>query len=65
MTLAISKKALDIIKKMQQNEITESAVYENLSKSAKGEENKKVLHRLSQEEHAHYEIWKKYTGKEL
>ena len=50
---------------MQQNEITESAIYENLSKSAKGEENKKVLHRLSQEEHAHHEIWKKYTEKEL
>ena len=51
--------------RMQQNEITESAIYENLSKSAKGEENKKVLHRLSQEEHAHHEIWKKYTEKEL
>ncbi|MBO7208166.1 MAG: VIT1/CCC1 transporter family protein [Clostridia bacterium] len=65
MTAAISKKALDIIKKMQQNEITESAVYEKLSKVVKGEENRKVLRRLSQEEHAHYEIWKKYTGKEL
>lgn len=65
MSLTISKKALDIIKKMQQNEITESAVYEKLSKVVKGEENRKVLHRLSQEEHAHYEIWKKYTGKEL
>ncbi|MBQ3114857.1 MAG: VIT1/CCC1 transporter family protein [Clostridia bacterium] len=65
MTTAISKKVLDIIKKMQQNEITESAVYEKLSKVVKGEANREVLHRLSGEEKAHYEIWEKYTGKEL
>ena len=58
----ISDKALDIIKKMQQNEITESAIYEKISKFAKGDENKKVLLRLAKEEKTHYEIWKKYTG---
>lgn len=61
----ISEKALKIIKKMQQNEITESAIYEQIAQRAKGEENKKVLLRLSNEEHAHYEIWKKYTGIEM
>ncbi len=65
MVKEISKKALSIIKKMQQNEITESAVYERISEFAKGEENKQVLLRLSQEEKAHHEIWKKYTGIEM
>ncbi len=64
-TKEISKKALEIIKRMQQNELTESTVYKKIAKFAKGEENKKVLLRLSNEERAHYEIWKKYTGIEM
>jgi len=61
----ISKAALSIIKKMQQNEITESVIYAKIAKFAKGEENKKTLLRLSSEEKAHYETWKKYTETEL
>ena len=61
----LSKKALEIIKRMQQNELTESVIYEQIAKFAKGEENKKTLLRLSAEEKAHYEIWKKYTGIEM
>ena len=58
----ISAASIAIIKKMQQNELTESVIYEKIAKFAKGEENKQTLLRLSREEHAHYEIWKKYTG---
>lgn len=61
----LSAKALDIVKKMQQNELTESFIYEAIAKFAKGEENKKTLLRLSAEERAHYEIWKTYTGIEM
>ena len=61
----LSKDALNIVKKMQQNELTESYIYEAIAKFAKGEENKKTLLRLSAEERAHYEIWKKYTGIEM
>ncbi len=61
----LSKKALEIIKRMQQNELTESVIYERIARFAKGEENKKTLLRLSAEEKAHYEIWKKYTGIEM
>ncbi|MBR4888057.1 MAG: VIT1/CCC1 transporter family protein [Clostridia bacterium] len=50
---------------MQQNELTESVIYEKISRFAKGEENKQTLLRLAREENAHYEIWKKYTGEEL
>ena len=40
-------------------------IYASIATFAKGEENKKTLLRLSEEERAHYEIWKKYTGLEL
>ncbi len=65
MTTNLSEKALKIIKKMQQNELNESVIYEEIAKFAKGDENKETLKRLASEEKAHYEIWKKYTGLEL
>lgn len=61
----ISQAAFVIIKKMQQNELNESAIYEAIAEFAKGDENKDTLLRLAQEEKAHYEIWKKYTGIEM
>ena len=57
----VSAASMAIIKKMQQNELTESIIYEKIAKFAKREENKKTLLRLSSEERAHNEIWKKYT----
>lgn len=61
----LSSKALSIIKKMQQSELTESVIYEKIAKFAKGEDNKKTLQRLAKEEKSHYEIWKSYTGLEM
>ena len=61
----ISTAALAIIRKMQQNELTESIIYEKIAAFAKGDENKVTLLRLAKEEKAHYEIWKKYTGEEM
>ena len=61
----VSEKALAIITKMQQGELTESVIYEKIAAFAKGEENKQTLLRLSREEKAHYEIWKKYSGIEM
>ncbi len=63
--MSISENAKKIILRMQQSELTESVIYAEIAKFAKGEENKSVLLRLSQEEKSHYEIWKKYTGVEL
>ena len=65
MTPSLSPKALAIIKTMQQNELTESVIYEKIAKFAKGEENQATLRRLAAEEKAHYMIWKKYTGIEM
>lgn len=61
----ISLKAKKIIEKMQQNELNESIIYKNIARFAKGEKNRETLLRLADEEKSHYEIWKKYTGKEL
>lgn len=65
MTSNLSPAALAIIRRMQQNELTESVIYEKIAAFAKGEENKQTLLRLAREEKAHYEIWKKYTGTEM
>ena len=65
MTSKVSAKAMAIIKKMQQNELTESVIYEKIAAFAKGDVNKETLLRLAREEKAHYEIWKKYTGVEM
>lgn len=62
MTKDISAKAMEIIKKMQQGEISESAIYARIARFAKGEENRETLRRLSAEEKAHCDIWQKYTG---
>ena len=65
MNKKLSDAALKIIKKMQQNELNESIIYKKIAKFAKGEDNKNTLLRLANEEKAHYEIWKSYTGTEL
>jgi len=63
--MSVSAAALAVIRKMQQNELTESVIYEKIAAFAKGDENKQTLRRLAQEEKAHYQIWKQYTGEEL
>jgi len=65
MKKSLSEQALAVIRKMQQNELTESVIYEKIAHFAKGEENKKTLMRLSGEEKAHYQVWKTYTEEEL
>ncbi len=63
--MEISKQAFAIISKMQQNELNESVIYKKIAKFAKGDINKETLTRLANEEFAHYQIWQKYTNKEL
>ena len=65
MEKTVSASVMAIILKMQQNELTESVIYKKIAAFAKGKENKETLLRLSREEKAHYQIWKKYTGKDM
>ena len=49
----LTNEALVIVKKMQQNELTESVIYEEIAKFAKGDANRETLLRLAREEKAH------------
>ena len=61
----ISAASLEMIKKMQQNELTESVIYEKIAQFAKGDVNRETMKRMAAEERGHYETWKKYTGIEM
>ena len=61
----ISEQTKQIILKLQQNEITEQAIYSNLSKRVKKQSDKEILERIGKEEGMHSKIWSRYTGKEL
>ena len=65
MKRTVSPEALEIIRKMQQNEMDESIIYKNIAGFAKGKENRRTLKRLAKEELAHCQIWKKYTGEDM
>lgn len=58
----ISAQSLEVIRRMQQNEITEWATYRAIAGQIKDEANRAVLLRLADEEKAHAELWASYTG---
>ncbi len=51
----------NILIESQKNEITEHYIYKNLARKAEGK-NREILEQIANEELAHYNIWKKYTG---
>lgn len=51
--------------RFQQNELTESLVYERLAAREKDEANRQTLLLISAEERAHYNILKKYTKRDI
>lgn len=57
----MNKDALETIKRMQLNEVTEHVIYGYMARYAAGE-NGAALARLSAEELKHAEIWSRYTG---
>lgn len=61
----VSDKAMETILKLQQNEITEQAIYINLSKRVKKSSDKELLESIGREEGMHSNIWKKYTNKDM
>ena len=65
MNNTISKETLKFLLELQQNEVTEHAVYLNLAKFVKKEDDKNVLISIGKEEYAHAKILEKYTQKKL
>ncbi|KON33571.1 MAG: hypothetical protein AC479_04055 [miscellaneous Crenarchaeota group-6 archaeon AD8-1] len=62
--MALKSYLLEKILVFQQTEITEHEVYSFLSERSKGK-NSAILKQISEEELHHYNIWKKFTHKDL
>ncbi|MBN2484496.1 MAG: VIT1/CCC1 transporter family protein [Bacteroidales bacterium] len=58
-------KNLRLIEKFQQQEIDGHYIYGFLAKKQKNEQNRKLLQRIASDELSHYEVYKRYTAKEL
>lgn len=63
--MELSKKVKKRILKYQKDEITASVLYLYVSKKIKAEKNKKIFKEFSEIEKNHYDIWKKYTKKDV
>jgi VIT1/CCC1 family predicted Fe2+/Mn2+ transporter len=61
----LSEQTKQFILRLQQNEVTEQAIYLNLVKRVKKQSEKEILQRIGNEEGIHSEIWGKYTNKKL
>jgi len=61
-TKKMDAKSIEQITRFQQNEITESLVYQKLASIEKNPENKAVLERISADEFRHYELLKQFTN---
>ncbi len=53
------------ILKFQQDEATGGALYREIAKITKNEENKRIFTDIADAEQTHYETWRKYTGKDI
>ncbi|MGC8802353.1 MAG: VIT1/CCC1 transporter family protein [Bacteroidales bacterium] len=63
--ISVAAETLKLIKKFQENEITEYHIYNRLAAIEKNAENRVILEKIAREEKAHYEFWKRYTGEEI
>ncbi len=61
----ISPEVREKLLTFQRTEITEHVIYKKLAESTKSPENRRVLERISEEELAHYKLWRDYTGQDV
>mgnify|MGYP000844852623 CR=1 FL=1 len=61
--ITISEGTKQTILKIQQKEVTEQAIYMNLSKRVKKQSDRELLQNISKEEGQHAKLWGEYTGK--
>lgn len=53
------------IVQFQRAELNGSILYEHIAKRQKDERNKSALLEIAQAEREHYEVWKRYTGRDI
>ncbi len=58
----LSQKALDIIKRCQQNEVDEHSIYTAIASTVKDAHDRETLIKIAAEELIHAKQWEKYTG---
>lgn len=58
----LSQKALDIIKRCQQNEVDEHSIYTAIAATVKDAHDRETLIKIAAEELIHARQWEKYTG---
>lgn len=56
---------LRFITRFQKNEITEHHIYKNLARRVEGVKNRRIFAQISEDELRHYNVWKKFTGKDV
>ncbi len=61
----MDKKVMELLLKSQCNEISEHYIYQKLARIEKDAANRAVLEKIANDELNHYQIWKKFTGKEV
>ena len=63
--MEISQEIRNKLLVLQQDEVNAYHTYNSLAKQLKDEGNANTMRKIALQEKKHYEIWKKYTGKEL
>lgn len=63
--IAIPESVIPVILKAQKNEITEYHIYTRLADSIRDKHNSDVLRKIGNDEKAHYEYWKNFTGTDV
>jgi VIT1/CCC1 family predicted Fe2+/Mn2+ transporter len=58
------KKLQAIILAMQKSEISEHLIYNKIASATRDPHNKEILNHIADDELSHYEIWKKYSGRD-
>jgi len=61
----IDPNVIPTLLQFQKNEITEHLIYKRLAARIKDEKNKKILERISFEEKAHYDFFRKFTNQDV
>ena len=63
--MSLPDEHLKKIARLQKNEITEFHIYRGIARVTRDPRNRDVLNGIAEEELRHYDIWKKYTGRDI
>ena len=56
---------IKLVKKLQSDELTEKLIYMRIAEDTNNVEDKKTLRLIASEEQKHYDVWKRYTKRDV